>query len=216
MDERALDRACKEVAAYVSQAAGHITAEQPRDVQHIVLAHAASTVFLVAAHNMARHYAGEMLSTKHPRMVALYRAWGAAMMLWPDQDAMQAAMTRARDAFAAGEEVNPTKAERFDPGNTVGVDYDNIARELAVGTIYAYHGQPPRDDAERIALAILYDLSDRRLGLDDVDDDVRPDIVAHMGDIIRQGMTGSFPRPDRAGDYNAVMRDLRADFKKGA
>ena len=61
-------------------------------------------------------------------------------------------------------------------------------RELERGEEYPYHGQKPKDWAERAALGILWDLSDRRgikHELDEVDQDVRVEIVQKMAEIIR-------------------------------
>ncbi len=61
-------------------------------------------------------------------------------------------------------------------------------RELEMGEKYPYHGQPPKDWAERAALGILYDLCDRggvKHELRAVDSDVRVEIVQKMAEIIR-------------------------------
>lgn len=61
-------------------------------------------------------------------------------------------------------------------------------RNLLMGEKYPYHGKPPVDWAERAALGILYDLSDRRgikHGLADVDREVRVEIVETLAATIR-------------------------------
>ena len=65
-------------------------------------------------------------------------------------------------------------------------------RNIAMGAQYPYGGVAPTDWAEAAALGILYDLNDRRgikNGFDDVDMEVRMEIVTHMADIIRTART---------------------------
>lgn len=67
-------------------------------------------------------------------------------------------------------------------------------RDIRVGCEYPYDGRTPKDWADKAALGILRDLSDRRgikheLGA--VDDDVRPDIVDAMAEIIRVAKSDS-------------------------
>lgn len=62
-------------------------------------------------------------------------------------------------------------------------------RDIRVGCEYPYHGKEPIDYAERVALGILRDLSDRRgikHELAAVDETVRVDIVESMAAIIRE------------------------------
>ena len=51
-----------------------------------------------------------------------------------------------------------------------------------------YHGEPPKDWAERAALGVISDLLGRRgikWEFEKVDEDVRPEIVERMAEIIR-------------------------------
>ena len=69
-------------------------------------------------------------------------------------------------------------------------------RELVQGEKYPYHGQPPKDWAERAALGVLYDLSDRggiKHELDAVDDGVRVEIVEALAAIIRAAAPAPSP-----------------------
>jgi len=94
-----------------------------------------------------------------------------------------------------------------------GRNYDYERRTLGCGYIYPYHSQKPKDTAEHIACAILYDLSDRRgikHELSAVDDDVRPQIVEELAAIIRSGMAAQPPAID---DYEQLMDALAAEQK---
>ena len=61
-------------------------------------------------------------------------------------------------------------------------------RDISKGVEYPYHGQKPKDWAETAALGILWDLSDRggiKHELEEVDDEVKAEIVEKMAAIIR-------------------------------
>ncbi len=58
------------------------------------------SLFSVAAQDLARSCRLN-LPFDDPRVVALYRAWGEAMALYPDHEAVEAGFNRARDAFIA-------------------------------------------------------------------------------------------------------------------
>ena len=77
-------------------------------------------------------------------------------------------------------------------------------REIEQGVKYPYHGKPPTDWAERAALGILYDLSDRRgikHELAAVDEGVRVDIVEALATIIRAARAeGAEQFPDTEAD----------------
>lgn len=65
---------------------------------------------------------------------------------------------------------------------------DIAKRTLEFGNEFPYHGKPAVDWAERAALGILADLCDR-LGIkwefEQVDADIRPDIVEAVAAIVR-------------------------------
>lgn len=66
----------------------------------------------------------------------------------------------------------------------------DAAFSLEHGTEFPYHGRKPKNQAERIALGILADLSDRRgikWELEKVDEEVRRDIVKALAAIIEEG-----------------------------
>lgn len=102
--------------------------------------------------------------------------------------------------------------------------FDKVRRALALGYMNPYHEQRPKDDAEQIACAILYDLLDRRgikWGFQDIEGDVRVEIVQTMSAYIREGMKGNMLRPDCGDDsndqympaYNAMMKQLRDEYE---
>lgn len=101
--EQALNEACKRGGIYAAQAVA-VMCQQLKvdpDDAHIVLAIAASSLFSVAAFNLARK-TGQNLPPNHPRIVALYKAWGRGMQLFPDHEAVGEAFTKAREAFLDG------------------------------------------------------------------------------------------------------------------
>lgn len=105
--------------------------------------------------------------------------------------------------------------------------YSRVRRELAMGYIAPYHQQLPKDDAEQIACAILYDLCDRRgvkHELLALDDEIRAEIVYSLAALIREGMKGNMLKPD-PGDwsddgekysksYAAMMKQLRDEYEE--
>lgn len=59
---------------------------------------------------------------------------------------------------------------------------------LNFGQEFPYHGRSAEDTAERAALGVLADLCDRKgikHQLDDIDDDIRDEIVESLAAIIR-------------------------------
>ncbi len=93
---------------------------------------------------------------------------------------------------------------------------DDHFRTLGLGWIYPYHGENPRDKAEQIACAILYDMGDRRgikSELLSVDRDVRRDIVETHAAIIRRAMElAELPQFD---DYDVLMSKALEHQQKG-
>lgn len=61
-------------------------------------------------------------------------------------------------------------------------------RDLARGVEYPYHGQKPKDWAEAAAVGIMWDLNDRggiKHELENIDEEIRVEIIEHMAKIIR-------------------------------
>jgi hypothetical protein len=81
---------------------------------------------------------------------------------------------------------------------------EQAVRDIALGSGNAYHGKPPKDRYEAIALGILRNLCDRRgikWELGAVDGDVREDIVETMTAIIKAGVDTDIPLFE---DYDAA------------
>jgi hypothetical protein len=69
------------------------------------------------------------------------------------------------------------------------------SRTYERGNAYPYHGQPPKNKFEAIALGIIADLSDRRgikSELRQVDEDVRKTLVKDLAEIIEYGVYCAF------------------------
>lgn len=63
--------------------------------------------------------------------------------------------------------------------------------QIAWGWIHPYHGKEPKDRYEHIACAIISDLLDRRgikWEFEQVDSEIRPDIVEAMASYIKVGV----------------------------
>jgi hypothetical protein len=91
------------------------------------------------------------------------------------------------------------------------LDFDATVRQLGLGYLYPYHDRKPKDKAEQIACAILYDLCDRsgiKHGFNGIDADVRRSIVKDLAAIVRVGIEASeLPQFD---DYEALMKHIKA------
>lgn len=108
MTESDIDKLCAEAGIDASSAIGKLATGCPSFVRHILAMAGASSLLGLAAQQLVLAEFQEQVGPGDPRVIALMRGWGLALLRYPDQQAVGQAMTEARDRVIAGNLDVPT------------------------------------------------------------------------------------------------------------